>query len=108
MEPKPFVAALGAAGEYLPLLTGENARATRDGMVTVASGARGGEHSTEGYEELLAILEGEGEGRLDGYGVFALAAGRVVSIPPHPIPNVVDLGPGLRRCILVDAPSNGT
>jgi quercetin dioxygenase-like cupin family protein len=108
MEPKPFDATLGAAGEYLPLLTGENARAMRAGMVTAAPGASCGEHSTEGYEELLAILEGEGEGRRGGYGVFASAAGRVVSVPPHPIPNIVDLGPGLLRYVLVVAPSNGT
>jgi len=108
MESKPFVLTLGAAGEYLPLLTRENARAMRAGMVTVAPGAGCGEHNTEAYEEMLIILEGEGEGRLDGYGAFAVAAGRVLYIPPYTTHNVVNLGPGPLRYVYVVAPSNGT
>ena len=80
-EGSPFVKDLDAGGElHLPLLTEDNARRMRAGMVTLAPGEECGRHSTEDYEELLIILEGGGEAEMEGYGALALEAGQVAYI----------------------------
>jgi len=103
---KPFVEELDAGGElHLPLLTEENARRMRAGMVTLAPGAECGRHSTEGYEELLIILEGRGEAELEGHGAFTLAAGQVAYIPPRTHHNVHQRGDAVMRYVYVVAPA---
>lgn len=103
---KPSVFRLDAGGElHLPLLTEENARRMRAGMVTLAPGEECGRHSTEDHEELLVVLEGRGEAELDGYGNLALAAGEVAYIPPGTFHNVHNRGDGPLRYVYVVAPA---
>ena len=103
---EPFVKELDAGGElHLPLLTAENARRMRAGMVTLGAGEECGRHSTEAYEELLIILEGSGEAELEGHGAFAVAAGQVAYIPPHTHHNVRQRGDRPLRYVYVVAPA---
>jgi quercetin dioxygenase-like cupin family protein len=105
---KPFVKELDAGGElHLPLLTKDNASRMRSGMVTLKAGEECGRHSTEDYEELLIILEGQGEADLEGHGAFPLAAGRVAYIPPGTFHNVHHRGDGVLRYVYVVAPALG-
>lgn len=105
-EGGPFVKTLEGRGEtHLPLLTEENARRMRAGMVTLAPGEDCGRHSTEDYEELLIILEGRGEAELEGHGALALAAGQVAYIPPGTFHNVRHRGDGPLRYVYVVAPA---
>lgn len=105
-EVKPFVKELDAGGEtHLPLLTKENARRMRAGMVTLAPGEECGRHGTEEYEELLVILEGRGEAELEGHGALALAAGQVAYVPPGTFHNVRNGGDGPLRYVYVVAPA---
>jgi mannose-6-phosphate isomerase-like protein (cupin superfamily) len=105
-RPKPFVKDLDAGGElHLPLLTAENARRMRAGMVTLGPGEECGLHSTEDYEELLIILEGSGEAELEGHGALPVAAGQVVYIPPRTHHNVRQRGDGPLRYVYVVAPA---
>jgi mannose-6-phosphate isomerase-like protein (cupin superfamily) len=104
--PGPFIKDLDAGGElHLPLLTEENARRMRAGMVTLGAGEECGRHSTEHYEELLIILEGKGEAELEGHGAFPVAAGQVVYIPPRTRHNVRQRGSGPLRYVYVVAPA---
>ncbi len=103
---KPFVKELDARNElHLPLLTAENAKRMRAGMVTLGPAEECGRHSTEDYEELLIILEGKGEAELEGYGALALEAGRAVYIPPGTFHNVRQRGDGELRYVYVVAPA---
>ena len=105
-ELKPYVKALEGRGEtHLPLLTKENARRMRAGMVTLGQGEECGRHGTEDYEELLVILEGRGEAELEGYGALALEAGQVAYIPPGTFHNVHNRGDGVLRYVYVVAPA---
>jgi len=103
---KPFVKTLDAGEEtHLPLLTEENARRMRAGMVTLGPGEDCGRHSTEDYEELLIILEGRGAAELEGHGALAPEAGQVVYIPPRTSHNVRNRGEGVLRYVYVVAPA---
>jgi mannose-6-phosphate isomerase-like protein (cupin superfamily) len=102
----PFVTTSAAPAEHLPLLTAANARAMRAGVVTLAPGEGCGRHSTGSYEELLIILEGEGEARLEGPAPLAVGAGRVCYIPPRTSHEVVNTGGrGPLRYVYVVAPA---
>ena len=101
----PFVLPLAAAAPHLPLLTGENARAMRAGMVTLGPAEECGRHSTADCEELLIILEGRGEAKLEGHGALALATGHVAYIPPGTFHNVHQRGAGPLRYVYVVAPA---
>lgn len=104
--PKPFAKDLDAGSElHLPLLTEENASRMRAGMVTLGPGEECGRHSTEGYEELLVILEGRGEAKLEDHGTFPVAAGQVAYIPPGTFHNVHHRGDGVLRYVYVVAPA---
>jgi mannose-6-phosphate isomerase-like protein (cupin superfamily) len=105
--PEPFVKELEGGGElHLPLLTEGNARRMRAGMVTLGPGEDCGRHGTEGYEELLIILEGRGEAELEGHGPLALEAGQVAYIPPGTFHNVRQRGDGELRYVYVVAPAS--
>ncbi len=105
-EIKPFARDIDAGGEtHLPLLTEENARRMRAGMVTLKAGEECGRHNTEDYEELLIVLAGRGEAELEGHGAYALAAGQVAYIPPHTFHNVTNRGDGPLRYVYVVAPA---
>jgi mannose-6-phosphate isomerase-like protein (cupin superfamily) len=105
MKPEPKIINAGTgAQEYVRLLGGPPESVTmRSGAVTLQPGKSVGKHTTENYEELLVILEGN--------GVFILTDGRqlemkvntVLYCPPFTEHDVMNTGAAPLRYIYVVA-----
>ena len=82
----------GASG-YTRVLGGPPATVTmRSGQVILAPGSAVGEHSTEGYEEVVIVLAGSGEMRVARGATLSLAPGSVAYCPPQTTHDVVNTG----------------
>ena len=64
----------------------------KSGCVILEPGKSVGKHSTNGYEELIVPLEGEGELRLDGLEPLVICPGQVLYTPPQTPHDVVKTG----------------
>ena len=84
-KPAPHVINIGKdCGEYLRILDGPPQSVTmRSGRVTIAPGKSVGTHSTGDYEELVIVLEGQGEARPAGHPPMIFEAGDAVYVPPE-------------------------
>ncbi|HVP89838.1 MAG TPA: cupin domain-containing protein [Terriglobales bacterium] len=104
-DPRPKVIKLDPQGKgYLRLLGGPPETSTmRSGLVTLAAGASVGKHNTEGFEELMIVLEGEGEMRVTGGGTFRLAEGTAAYCPSRTEHDVANTGTKPLRYIYVVA-----
>lgn len=93
-RPVPHVVQLdAAASEYARVLGGPPETVTmRSGQVILAPGAAVGEHSTEGYEEVVIVLAGSGEVRVAGGATLSLVPGSVAYCPPQTTHDVVNTG----------------
>ena len=102
--PVPKVVKLEAGGkDYLPVLTGvPETGGMRSGLVVLAPGKAVGRHSTEGNEEILVVLEGAGEFRLDKE-TLPLVAGTALYCPPRRAHDVVNTGTGTLRYVYIVA-----
>lgn len=96
----------GDAGPYRPLLTAETACRMKAGAVTLIPGDDCGVHSTEGYEEIIIVLAGEGEARVAGREPAPLAAGTYAYIPPHTTHCIYNVGVTPLKYIYVVAPAS--
>ncbi len=78
-----FVISLDSREKYTRLLAGPpQNRAFRSGLVNLGPGESVGKHSTEDYEELLIVLEGQGE-MLGKEGPLQINKARAVYCPPN-------------------------
>ena len=77
--------------KYFEILNEGQALALRSGFVTLAPGADVGSHNTEDFEELVIIVEGEGELETDS-GRFKIARGQVAFNPAHTQHNLINTG----------------
>ena len=104
-ELKPRVMRLDMTGaDYQAILAGPPESVTmRSGLVQLSSGAAVGEHSTEGYEELIVVLEGKGEMRVTGQRPMAIGEGEIIYCPPETLHNMVNTGDGVLRYVYVVA-----
>jgi len=91
---KPRAIDLPVNGEsYLPLLHGEpDSAGMRSGYVRLMPGESVGMHSTEGNEEVVVPLSGNGELRSPGCEELSIHPGRVLYNPPHTPHDVVNTG----------------
>ena len=64
----------------------------KSGCVIIEPGKSVGKHSTNGYEELIVPLEGEGELRVDGMEPLAVRTGQVLYTPPQTAHDVFNTG----------------
>jgi quercetin dioxygenase-like cupin family protein len=93
--------------DYLPLLEGPPGTVSmRSGLVVLAPGKSVGLHSTEGFEELVIVLEGQGEMRVTGLEPMVMDAGTAVYCPPETEHNVVNTGIEPLRYVFVVAQTN--
>jgi mannose-6-phosphate isomerase-like protein (cupin superfamily) len=105
---KPRVIDWTGGPSYLPLLEGPPATCgMRSGRVELAAGQQIGEHSTGRHEEVLVIIEGEGDVAVQGAGPLAVRGGQAVYIPPQTRHNVRNVGPATLRYVYVVAPVGG-
>jgi quercetin dioxygenase-like cupin family protein len=90
----PRVIRLDAArADYRPILTGPPASVTmRSGLVTLNPGKSVGVHSTEDFEELIIVLEGQGEVRIARQDPLAIHASVAAYCPPGTEHDVVNTG----------------
>ena len=90
---KVIVVELNDRCEYQRLLGGEpQSCGMRSGRVCLGVGDSCGEHSTEGREELLVFLCGQGELLIGEKERFEVGEGRVAYIPPNTVHNVKNTG----------------
>jgi len=94
VKPEPKVIQADADGkEYIQLLGGPPESVTmRSGKVVLQPGKTVGKHSTEGNEELLVLLAGEGLFLLSDGQQLAVSAGSVLYCPPDTEHDVKNTG----------------
>lgn len=91
----------------LPLLTGPPETVTmKSGYVVLEPGRSVGRHSTEHHEEILVVLEGEGEMIFHDGTKLAIKGNTALYCPPETEHNVVNTGTENLRYVYVvaDAP----
>lgn len=64
----------------------------RSGLVQLLPGEDVGLHSTKQNEEMLVILEGQGEVEMEGYSTLAVKGGQTAYVPPETRHNVRNTG----------------
>jgi mannose-6-phosphate isomerase-like protein (cupin superfamily) len=90
--------------EYQRVLSGPPETGTmHSGLVILKPGKSVGVHNTEKYEEVLVILEGQGEMRITGGPTMTLGVNSVAYCPPRTEHNVVNTGKGKLRYLYVVA-----
>jgi len=105
VKPEPKVIQADADGkEYIQLLGGPPESVTmRSGKVVLQPGKTVGKHSTEGNEELLVLLAGEGLFLLSDGQQLAVSAGSVLYCPPDTEHDVKNTGSSALEYIYVVA-----
>jgi quercetin dioxygenase-like cupin family protein len=104
--PEPRVVQLAAGSAYQPIVEGPPlAVGMHSGRVVVLPGQGAETHSTEGYEEILVVVQGEGELRIEGGPSLPLAAGTAAYVPPATRHHTVCTGGTPLRYVYVAAPA---
>ena len=92
-EEIPFVVNLKKGDKYQSLLRGKpQTKGMRAGRIFLLPGQDCGQHSTNGNEEILVFLAGEGEVITDKSIPLLVGAGRISYIPSETIHNVRNTG----------------
>jgi quercetin dioxygenase-like cupin family protein len=103
-ELKPFIASLKQVTEKrFEILNSLNSAVMHSGLVTLGKGECIGEHSTGSHEELIVILEGEGEIEAEGNGRKKIKKGEAAYNPPHTKHNVYNTNSETLRYIYIVA-----
>ncbi len=91
-DKKPTVIELNDKKEYQRLIPGPPASyGMKSGRVYLDPGQDCGVHSTEGREEQLVFLQGQGTAHIAG-DKLSVGVGKVCYIPPHTEHNIVNTG----------------
>jgi mannose-6-phosphate isomerase-like protein (cupin superfamily) len=99
---KPFVKELPSdKTDYIEILTSSVAVNMRSGYVSLKRGESVGEHSTGDNEEMLIILEGEGEIEVGGIEREKIKQGQIAYNPPNTKHNVYNTNSPILRYIYV-------
>jgi mannose-6-phosphate isomerase-like protein (cupin superfamily) len=99
--PAVLVRAIPSADSaYQSLLKPPASRRLRSGYVCLNPGKAGEEHSTEGYEELILILNGRGELQYTNKSVF-VEENEISYVPPHTTHYLRNVGLDTLRYIYV-------
>jgi len=90
--------------DVTPVLSGPPETVTmKSGFVVLAPGKSVGKHSTQQNEELLVILDGEGEMKFSNGSKLAIRANTALYCPPETEHNVTNTGTGSLRYVYVVA-----
>jgi len=88
----------------LPILTGPPETVTmKSGYVVLDPGKSVGKHSTEGHEEILIVLEGQGEMLFHDGSKLGVKANTALYCPPHTEHDVKNTGTVPLRYVYVVA-----
>ena len=91
-KPKTFSIPLDSEEHYKRLLAGPPQNpCLRSGLVNLLPGASVGKHNTEDYEEMVIVLEGQGE-MLGTEGRVVINTRQAAYCPPHTEHDVLNPG----------------
>ena len=90
-------------GRFTPVLKAGSAQTMKAGLIRLNPGEEIGEHTTETREELIIILEGEGEVFTEQCGRRRVRAGQAAYNPPGTLHNVINTGATTLRYVYVVA-----
>jgi mannose-6-phosphate isomerase-like protein (cupin superfamily) len=104
-EPAPKVVKLDAQGRgHLAILTGPPETATmRSGLVVLEPGKTVGKHNTGANEELLVVMEGTGEFRIQDGENLPLVGGTALYCPVNRTHDVFNTGKTTLRYVYITA-----
>ncbi len=106
-EPKPhakIIALENHSNGVLPILSGPPETVTmKSGYVVLEPGKSVGKHSTEGHEEILIVLEGQGEMLFHDSSKLEVKAHHALYCPPHTEHDVKNTGAVVLRYVYVVA-----
>jgi mannose-6-phosphate isomerase-like protein (cupin superfamily) len=102
-KPRQKVVELDSKGnKELPILSGPpQSYRMRSGLVVLSPGDSIGKHSTHQNEEVLVVLEGDGEMVFGDGSKLPVKANSALYCPPETEHNVVNTGTGLLRYVYV-------
>lgn len=90
------------AKDYVPLLSGPpDSIKMKSGYVILEPGKKVGKHSTESNEEIVIVLEGQGNLLCSDGSKLEIMPGKAVYSPPNTEHDVVNTGKGMLRYIYV-------
>ncbi|MDX9856467.1 MAG: cupin domain-containing protein [candidate division Zixibacteria bacterium] len=93
------------ADKYVRLIKPDDSVRFHSGYVTLQPGESVGEHSTQGNEEIIVVLQGEGEARAESIpSPLSFRAPAIVYMPPHTIHNMTNTGAEPLRYVFTVAP----
>jgi mannose-6-phosphate isomerase-like protein (cupin superfamily) len=87
--------------KYTELLKPPRTITMRSGLVRLNAGQDVGLHSTKQNEEMLVILEGQGEVELEGHALLKISGGQVAYVPPMTKHNVHNKGTAPLKYIFI-------
>lgn len=93
--------------DYFEIVKPPKSRGLRSGLVTLAPQKSVGKHPTGDYEELVVVLEGQGEMTVIGGEKIQFSKGEVLYAPPHVEHDVLNTGIVPLKYIYVVAKTNG-
>ncbi len=104
-KPRAKVIELDSHGkDYLPVLTGPPETVTmKSGLEVLAPNQSVGKHSTGQHEELLVVLEGQGEMNFKDGSKLEVKANHAIYCPPETEHNVTNTGRSVLRYVYVVA-----
>jgi len=103
-EFKPFVLSLPQSSEgRAEILNSRNSAVMHSGFVSLGKNECIGEHSTGSHEELIVVIDGEGEIETEGNGRKKIKKGDVAYNPPHTKHNVYNTNSGTLKYIYIVA-----
>ena len=101
LEPRGIKLDMEAAG-FQSILGGPPSTVRmKSGLVSLKTGEAVGVHNTENKEELIIVLEGEGEMFFEDYDPVRLSLGNNAYCPPYTTHNVLNTGDKILRYIYV-------
>jgi mannose-6-phosphate isomerase-like protein (cupin superfamily) len=106
-QARVFALEAGSEGRGTLLAGPPHTAGMRSGVVVLPPGGAVGHHSTGAREEMIVVLGGEGEVRLDAGAPLVIGAGRGAYIPPGTGHDVVNRGAAPLRYVYVVAPAPG-
>jgi len=105
----PKAVKFGADEKYTRIFSAKygSASALRSGKVVLAEGENVGRHNTGGFEEVIIVLEGQGELLTAGGEKLGFEKDTALYIPPDTEHDVKNTGRGLLKYVYVTCPCNG-
>ena len=98
-KPKAVRLALESSGYQRLLKCGEDTSAVHSGMVCLEPGKSIGNHSTNDGEEVIIVLNGEGEISFDDYETLKMAEGFLIYCPSYTEHDVKNSGNELLKYV---------